>query len=180
MKWLLLAILLIPAASATSGLFATFQPDNVAAQWHTGQSLRICPQEAPTTSATVTAPSGAISTLAGDSEGCWSLTPDESGTWTASWGVAGPATRTVNFPVWGSPPFEGGFWAELAFWVLVFAFCWYFQALYVLTFALGGVWHLINPHWFLDLNAILPLLGLGAFLELITTRRRQRKERGRT
>lgn len=74
----------------------------------------------------------------------------------------------------GVPGFS--FWIELMFWVAVFAFCWWFNAWLVMTFALIGVWHLFNPHWQFGLAYSVPWMGFAAFVEIIIGRMRYKRK----
>ena len=162
-------------ALAAADQYAVFQPSPANNEWRTGHALRMCAVEAPTGSATLTAPSGATSSLTADSEGCWSLVPGSAGAWSLSWPVAGPATRTVAFTVWGYTD-DWGFWVEFAFWAFVLLGSMYKGWWFIATFAIGGSIHLINQAWQFNVQWILPLLLVGLILEWAAQKFRFRKE----
>lgn len=158
-----LGIHAIHDAQGAAGDHAVFQPAD--ADWRLGESLRVCATEAPTGAGTLTAPDASTTTPVGDGEGCFSVTPDQEGSWTLSWPVAGPATRSVSFQVWGPALPDTAFWIELVFWIVVVGAAMYHGAWFVAGFALTGSFHLMAEGWLYDLEAVLPFLFLGVLLE---------------
>lgn len=76
---------------------------------------------------------------------------------------------SMSAPAWD-------WWLELIFWIAVFYYILRTQNLLMLVFAIGGVIHLVNPSWFFGLDKSIPWMGLGAFLDIIIARRREKKE----
>lgn len=106
--------------------------------------------------------------------------------------TVGNSTQIVSFPGnltvdlrssggLGSSTGPGFQWyAELLMWTAIFAFCWYFRSYYILAFAIGGVFHLVNPHWVFGLDKSLVLIGLGFLLEWFVSRHRASNPRNVT
>lgn len=156
--------LLVHHASASAGQYATFQPA-AEHEWQVGRGLRICATEPPTGSATATAPNAAVSSLTADSEACFAMNPGVLGTWSVSWPVAGPATRSVSFIVTGPADVDWTFYVEFSFWTVILLTAMYRAWWFIAAFTIGAIPHLITAAWPYDQHWILPYLLLGIILE---------------